>query len=125
MASFVPHSFSLTFYVVMINRTKLARAAGAGLVALATFFSLSSGAFVALWIQAALAISGFRHAANPASVVDTGRTRTAAFITVSLLSNRTPFHVFITYLTFNMEASYNRILIWDYGTAEVMRKPIF
>ena len=42
-----------------------------------------------------------------------------------MFSNRTPFHVFITYLTFNSESSYNRILIWDYGTAEVMRNPLF
>ena len=68
---------------------------------------------------------GFRHAANPASVVDTGRLAAAAFVVVSMFSNRTPFHVFITYLTFNLEASYNRILIWDFGTAEVMRNPLF
>ena len=33
--------------------------------------------------------------------------------------------VFISYLTFSPQSAYNRILIWDYGTAEVARNPLF
>jgi hypothetical protein len=44
---------------------------------------------------------------------------------VSLASNRSPVKVFISYLTFSPGSAYNRILIWDYGTAEVGRHPLF
>jgi hypothetical protein len=44
---------------------------------------------------------------------------------VDLLSNRTPFHVFVTYLTFSVETGYARIMIWNWGIAEVMRHPVF
>ena len=122
---FCAAAFSLTFYVVMMKRTKLARTVGAGLVALATFFSLSTGAYVAVWIQVALAIwdSVTRRIRRRWLIL--GGLAAAAFVIVSMFSNRTPFHVFITYLTFNSDSSYNRILIWDYGTAEVMRNPLF
>ena len=48
-----------------------------------------------------------------------------AYFSIDLLSNRTPFHVIVTYLTFNVQTGYNRILIWQYGSAEVLRHPIF
>jgi hypothetical protein len=44
---------------------------------------------------------------------------------VSLGSNRSPVKVFITYLTFSPQSAYNRILIWEFGTAEVGRHPLF
>ena len=47
------------------------------------------------------------------------------WIFMSLLSNRSPIKVFISYMTFSAHSAYNRILIWDYGTAEVGRHPIF
>ena len=47
------------------------------------------------------------------------------YVLVDLISTRTPFHVFVTYLTFSTNSSYNRILIWEFGTAEVARHPWF
>ncbi|MEP1595481.1 MAG: hypothetical protein ABJK20_12925, partial [Halieaceae bacterium] len=44
---------------------------------------------------------------------------------VSLASNRSPIKVFISYLTFSAHSAYNRILIWEYGSAEVGRNPLF
>jgi hypothetical protein len=38
---------------------------------------------------------------------------------------RRPFHVFVNYFTFSKQSAYNRILIFEYGTAEVARHPIF
>jgi len=48
-----------------------------------------------------------------------------AYITVDLTSNRSPFDVFISYLTFNADTSYMRVHIWNYGTESVMQHPIF
>jgi hypothetical protein len=49
----------------------------------------------------------------------------AVLVVVSSLSNRSPVKVFISYASFSAQSSYNRILIWEYGTAEVGRHPIF
>ena len=48
----------------------------------------------------------------------------AAYITVYLISNRSPVEVFISYLSFNQHTSYNRILIWHFEAAKVLRNPI-
>jgi hypothetical protein len=47
------------------------------------------------------------------------------YVGIDLFSNRTPFHVFVSYFTFSAHSAYNRINIWIYGTAEVARHPIF
>ena len=48
----------------------------------------------------------------------------AGWTLVSLLSNRTPIKVFLTYLTFSPGTAYNRLLVWEYGCAEAMRHPL-
>ena len=47
------------------------------------------------------------------------------YLIVDLLSNRSPFHVIVSYLTFSTNSAYHRILIWNYGSAEVLRHPLF
>ena len=47
------------------------------------------------------------------------------YITVDILSNRTPVNVALHYLTFSRATAFNRLLIWEYGSAEVWRNPIF
>ncbi len=49
----------------------------------------------------------------------------ATYIAIDILSNRTPFHVIVTYMTFRLASSYNRILIWEWGTRSVENNPIF
>ena len=48
-----------------------------------------------------------------------------AYIAIDLFSTKTPFHVFVNYFTFSKQSAYNRILIFEFGTAEVARHPIF
>ena len=47
-----------------------------------------------------------------------------AWILVDLLSNRTPPEVFISYFALNPATAYNRILIWEYGSASVLNHPL-
>ena len=122
---FCAGTLSLTFHVVMMNRAMLTRLISAGAVAFAAFFSLSTGAYVALWVQVALTGWDFVTRGMRRRWAILGGLAVAAYVIVSLFSNRTPFHVFVSYLTFNLKSSYNRILIWDFGTAEVMRNPLF
>ena len=115
----------LTFYVVMMKRSIVLRMIGAGAITFATFLSLSTGALVSIAVQVAFMVWDrvTRRIRRRWTIL--AGLAVAAFVTVSLFSNRTPFHVFVTYLTFDVHSSYNRILIWDYGTAEVWRHPLF
>ena len=91
----------------------------------ATFFSLSSGAILALVIQMLLMAWDRtmrhvdRHWLILAGIVS------FCWVTVDLLSNRTPFEVFISYLTFNAGTSYARVLIFEFGMDNVMAHPLF
>jgi hypothetical protein len=49
----------------------------------------------------------------------------ATYVAIDLFSTKTPFHVFVNHFTFSRQSAYNRILIFDYGTAEVARHPVF
>ena len=48
-----------------------------------------------------------------------------AYVGIDVLSNRSPIPVLISYLTFNPGNAYMRLLIWDFGSAEVLRHPLF
>jgi hypothetical protein len=47
------------------------------------------------------------------------------YVTIDVLSNRTPFHVIVSYLTFSENTGYSRIMIAEWGFAEVRRHPIW
>jgi hypothetical protein len=47
------------------------------------------------------------------------------YVVIDALSNRTPVMIMIDYLTFNSHNAWIRIHIWNFGTAEVWRNPIF
>jgi hypothetical protein len=123
---FSASAFSLGYFVVakrrLMNMGGMAQVAG---VAVATFMSASGGPYVVLMMQAFVA----------AWQRVLGRVRgrwaalfalfAASYVAIDLFSTKTPFHVFVNYFTFSKQSAYNRILIFDYGTAEVARHPIF
>jgi hypothetical protein len=117
-------AFALSFYAFGAA-TRLGGRLASGLVAMAVFSSLSSGALLSVAVQVILIVwdkitaNVTRRWAILATVVIT------AFFVVDLTSNRTPFEVFISYLTFNADTSYMRVQIWYYGTQSVMQHPIF
>ena len=122
---FCASAFALTWYVLGFRQSATKKLTRSGLVILATFFSLSAGAFAALIVQAGLI--GWEFLTRGMQT----RWRLLSFLCVTgyfaidFLSNRTPFHVLVTYLTFNVHSAYSRILIWEYGSAEVWRHPLF
>lgn len=119
---FVSSAFGLFWY--MLRPTGL-RIFSVFSVMAATIFSLSSGALISMTIQfyfiawefitgrlywrwklfAALAVLGY--------------------VTIDLLSNRTPFHVLVTYASFNTGSAYSRIQIWEWGMNNVWANPWF
>jgi O-Antigen ligase len=114
-------AFALSYYIGGSAARRLCRA---GLVALTVASSLSSGPLLSLVVQGLLIVwdkvtsrMAWRWGILAGMVA-------AAYIAVDLTSNRTPFDVFISYLTFNSDTSYMRVHIWNYGTESVMNHPI-
>ena len=122
---FISSAFALVYYVIGFRQNAFLKFFKTGIVIISTLLSLSTGAYVALIIQQFFISWNYfmRRFAKRWSIL--GSLFLFAYFVVDILSNRTPFHVFVTYLTFNMASSYNRIIIWNFGTAEVARNPIF
>lgn len=114
--------FGLFWFVLRSTMTRLTAAVA---VVMATIFSLSTGALMSVVFQTIFI--GWE------VILKSLRKRWSLFaglfaviyILIDLLSNRTPFHVLITYATFNTGSAYNRILIWNFGTENVMENPWF
>ncbi|MCT4609183.1 MAG: hypothetical protein N4A70_08240 [Pelagimonas sp.] len=123
---FCASAFSLAYFVVAERRFSnlggMAKVAGVGL---ATFMSASGGpylvlmmqGFVALWERVLSRVQG-RWAALFSLMA-------LAYVAIDLFSTKTPFHVFVNNFTFSKQSAYNRILLFEYGSAEVARHPIF
>ncbi len=122
---FCAASFSLAYFVLaqrqLSSVSGMSKTAG---VVLATFISASGGPYVVLMMQ------GFVGAWQRILGGVRGRWAAlfalfgAAYLAIDLLSSRTPFHVFVNYFTFSKQSAYNRILIFEFGTAEIARHPM-
>jgi hypothetical protein len=90
-----------------------------------TFFSLSTGAYLAVGTQ--ILLTGWEFATR--TLKSRWKTLlvivTIAYVTVDILSNRSPFQVFVSYMTFDQGTSYNRVLIWHFGTQQLWLTPLF
>jgi hypothetical protein len=123
---FSASAFSLAYFVVserrLSNYRGMAKVAG---VSLATFMSMSGGPYVVLLMQGFVAawerMLSRVHGRWVALFALFGLT----YFAINLFSTKTPFHVFVNYFSFSKQSAYNRILIWEYGTAEVARHPAF
>ena len=123
---FAAAAFSMAYFVVaqrkLLNFTGMAQVVG---VIVATFISASGGPYLVLALQ--MFAAGWERMLSGVKF----RWRimfgmfAVVYLWVDLMSNRTPFHVVVSYLTFSTQSAYNRIHIWNYGTAEVGRNPIF
>jgi O-antigen ligase len=116
--------FALVFYQMRHARRRLLFVLALAAIVGSGFLSLSTGALLCLIMQFGLIAWDwlFRNYPNRWRVLMI--LAGAGYILVDAISNRTPFHVFVDYLTFNSGSAYNRILIWQYGTAEVWRHPL-
>lgn len=122
---FCASGFALAIYCYAAVSSR-AKAIGRGaMVAFTTFFSLSSGAYVAVCFQLGIIIWDMitRNVRNRWRIL--GVLLVASYFVVDALSNRTPYEVFVTTFTFDVGSSYNRVLIWQYGWTQVGMTPIF
>ena len=123
--SFCASGFGLAYYVIAYKKSSLGKLGPTLAVTLAAFLSVSAGALASVVVQVLVLLwdKVTRAIINRWRLF--GILSVCAYFLVDLISNRSPFHVFVTYLTFNTGSAYNRILIWDHGSAEVLRHPLF
>ena len=95
------------------------------IVLICIFLSLSSGALLAALLQIGLVLWAWVFKKNDARWIIFFLTCIAAYVTVDLLSNRTPIQVFMHYATFNSHNAYFRSIIFDWGMKNVWANPIF
>ena len=122
---FSASAFSLAYFVLAEKR--LLKFGGMALVfgvAVATFLSASGGPYVVLMMQMFIAVweRVFGKIEGRWKMLFT--LFGVIYVCIDMFSNRTPFHVFVTYFTFSTVSAYNRILLFEFGTAEVARHPL-
>lgn len=117
-------AFALSFYVLGGTSRLMGRLAP-GLVAIATFTSLSSGALLSLAVQGVLIVWDKVMAGVTRRWMIFGTLVILAYSAVGLLSNRSGLEVFVSYLTFDAHNAYIRMHIWHYGMESVRNYPIF
>ncbi len=122
---FTASAATLAFYVVGYKKNFLIGLGQFLTVSAATFFSLSSGPVLTIVLQ--IIIIGYEVVTR--FIKQRWQILLAAtvclYIVIDIISNRTPFHVLVSYMTFDSQTAFNRINIFQYGSAEVIRNPIF
>lgn len=115
----------LFYYVLGYGRTWFHRAGTSMLAIFLCFTSLSSGPLVAAMAQFIfMTWDGLMKSVRSHWYIFVGLAL-LAFVVVDLISNRTPFHVIISYLAFSEHTAYNRIHIWNFGTRSIFNNPVF
>ncbi|WP_225206459.1 O-antigen ligase family protein [Novosphingobium huizhouense] len=116
----------MTLVFVGLRRTRpLLRWAGAGVAILNAVLSLSTGALLAVNMQFGLLLWNRLLRSYDKRWHLLAALTAIGYVALDLVTTKTPFHTFVRYATFNSGSSFNRIRIWEYGTAEVGRHPLF
>ena len=91
----------------------------------ATFTSISAGGLMSIALQFMLMVWDKITARMNRRWFALACLGAAIYTVVALITNRTPFHVLVSYLTFSAGSSYMRLIIWQYASADVWANPIF
>lgn len=122
---FCASAFANCYYLIDQAELRFETIKHLGIIGGGTFLSLSGGPYTALIFQIVLmAWDRITYGFNGRWKLFIG-LGLAAWTALSLLSNRSPVLVFVSYLTFSAQSAYNRVHIFHYGTAEVGRHPLF
>lgn len=90
-----------------------------------TFFALSSGALLSLFIQMALIAWIALFGNRPKIWLIFLACVILAYVSIDLLSNRSPLRVFMSYATFSSHNAFWRGLIFEWGMLNVAQNPVF
>lgn len=95
------------------------------LIGLSVFLALSSGALLAVVLQIGLIFWAWMMSPVKHKWLALLALFAILYVTVDLLSNRTPIRVFMTYATFSPHNAYWRSIIFEWGMKNVWANPIF
>lgn len=117
------------FAPILANmRTKAGRAKAwiqSSPIIAATFFSLSTGAYLGLMVQLFLMLWGATFGKMRYRWWLLGILVVVGYVVVDAMSNRTPFQVFSSYVVFDEHNAYWRVLIFRFGMNNVWESPFF
>jgi len=116
---------SMTFYIVCYKYSYLSKTLCALLVVFISALCLSSGPLTAFVAQIALISWDLIFSRVKKKWTILSILVVLMWITVDIISNRSPPEVFISYFAFSEATAYNRILIWDFGIISVKEFPVF
>ena len=116
---FVASLMSITAYSLAGGNKRLRMILPIALSSVGVFCTLSTGPLLSLNIQFFLMIYGkiFRFLKKRWKILIISTV--ILYFVVNLFTTRSPFHTFVRYATFSSQSSYNRILIWQFGTQSV------
>lgn len=124
LGMFAAGLLSITAYTLKESRNAIVRLCVPAALIVSAMTTLSSGALVSLNVQFGLMLwQRVMKAIKSRWRILIGLV-VCAYVAVDIGSNRTPMAVFADYASFNQQSSYNRVLIWRYGTAAVAKHPI-
>ncbi len=122
---FASFALSLIFVGFRDDMTRMKRYLLTLIVLVCIMLSLSSGALLAALLQIGLITWAWVFRSYSWRWILFFITCIAAYITVDLLSNRTPVQVFMHYATFNAHTAFWRGIIFDWGMKNVWDNPFF
>ena len=120
---FCSTAFSLTVVGLQNLFTKLQRCVAGALICFAAFLSLSSGAILPLFLQSGFILWSVGLWSVKSKWFILLGLITLCYVTIDLLSNRTPIDVFMTYATFSPGNAYWRKSIFEWGMKNVWANP--
>jgi hypothetical protein len=122
---FCAASFSYAYYLVADGAMdSVSKFFVIFVVCTGTFFSLSAGPFVALGMQLGFVVWEKMSRSIPGRWWLVFGFILLVYIAIDILSNRSPIAVLVSHLSFSGQTAYFRILIFEYGSAEVIRHPL-
>jgi hypothetical protein len=122
---FCASALASTFYILGRGHFTLKAGCRIGAVFSATFFSLSAGPLLALFLQCGLIAWDVVTRRIPYRWWILFGLFVAAYIVVDILSSRSPVRVFATYFTFSGHTAYDRIGDWTWGMVNIRQNPVF
>lgn len=122
---FFASMISLSYYVIGFGARAIKGVFSSIFVGACGALALSSGPIIAITTQLYMILWDILlHSIRSRWAILFGIFVLGYFV-VDALSNRTPFHVLVTYLSFSPTSAYNRILIWTYGYQNIAANPVF
>lgn len=113
------------YYGLTLGKSYFKRGGAIVVIMASSVMSVSTGALAAVMFQFTLFAWDLVTRQIPKRWTLFALMLLSFYILIDLLSNRSPFHVLVSYMTFNTGSGWNRIHIWNYGLQNVYAHPLF